>query len=187
VVAATVRRLDALPGRPAPEDTYLVLFDRVWLRRDLYWAGFLIWVLLVFRGIPGRWRGAGTGERRRRGRLYLPGFAFRWLFLVTLLVSPVFTAPLLFPAALLCLVPVAIPVPEGWWRALAVLPWLGFLPALFYLAFTATAWARGLAVGWALGLAPSALLAATLAAYAFLLVVRRRAIPPGAAAADDAP
>src|SRR6185295_12409013 len=45
VLAAAVRRLDALAGRPLPEDQYLVLFRRVWLRRDLIWIGFLLWVL----------------------------------------------------------------------------------------------------------------------------------------------
>src|SRR6185295_8513208 len=47
-VAAAVRRLDVLAGRPLPEDRYLAVFGRIWLRRDLIWAGFLLWALLVF-------------------------------------------------------------------------------------------------------------------------------------------
>lgn len=137
-VAAAVRRLDHLAGRPLAEDDYLVLFGRVLLRRDLAWIGFALWVLLVFRGRPGRWRGAAQEERLRRGRRYLPGFAFRILFLLALFVAPVFSV-LLFPAALLALVP-----PRGG-RARLLWAFLGLLPLLVYLAALGGAFALGLA------------------------------------------
>ena len=100
-VAAVVRRLDALPARPVDESSYLVAFDRVWLRRDLLWIGMLVWIPLVWRGLPGRWRGSTATERQARGKAYLPGFGFRMLLLVTLVLTPVFAVTLLVPAALL--------------------------------------------------------------------------------------
>jgi len=82
LTAALVRRLDGLDGRPVWEDEFLVAAGRVWLRRDLYWLGLALWLLLY-------WRGRG-----------LPGREFRWLFLVAWLVVPVFAAVLLtVPAA----------------------------------------------------------------------------------------
>ena len=105
-VAAIARRLDGLSGRPRPDDVYLGLAGRIWSRRDLYWVGLTLWVVLLFAGLPGTWRGAAGAERRLRGRRYLPGFAFRMVFLVALLAAPVATVTLLAPAAIATLAPV---------------------------------------------------------------------------------
>src|SRR6185369_5027436 len=121
--AAAVRRLDRLAGRPLPEDLYLVVFGRVWLRRDLYWVGFLLWGLLVFRHRPRRavWAGETPEERRRRQRAGLPGFVFRMLFLAVVFVVPVFSV-LLYPAALLAHVPPRKPLRRGLWIVLGLSP-----------------------------------------------------------------
>ncbi|HEY2737648.1 MAG TPA: M28 family peptidase, partial [Thermoanaerobaculia bacterium] len=76
-VAATVRRLDRLAGPPVAEDQYLVLGGKVWLRQHVWTLGAVLWCALVFRGIPGRWRGASAAERARQRRAYMPGYAFR--------------------------------------------------------------------------------------------------------------
>ena len=163
VLAAAVRRLDVLAGRPLPEDRYLALCGRVWLRRDLIWIGFLLWVLLVFRGRPGRRRGISTADRARQMRAYLPGFLFRLLLLLAIFLAPVFSV-LLLPAAVLALFP---PRPLGA-RAAWILA--GLLPFLIFLA------ALGMAVGLTIasldggfqGGAPAAvLIPATLAVYAW--------------------
>ncbi|HEV8581120.1 MAG TPA: M28 family peptidase [Thermoanaerobaculia bacterium] len=133
-VTAAVRRLDSLAGRPRPEDQYLVLFGRVWHRRDLMWAGFLLWVLLVFRGRPGRWRGGSAAEHGRQMRGYLPGFLFRLLLLLAIFLAPVFSV-LLLPAAALALVP---PRPD-WARILWIVA--GLLPVAAFLV------SSGLAIG----------------------------------------
>ena len=125
-LAAIVRRLDALAGRPRDDDVYLALAGRVWSRRDLYWAGLVIWVALLAASRPGIWRGAGPHLRRRRGRRYLPGFAFRMLFLVLLLTAPAATLVLLAPAALLTLVPAYRPAVVRTGRVLAAVPALLF-------------------------------------------------------------
>ncbi|MFY9819891.1 MAG: M28 family metallopeptidase, partial [Thermoanaerobaculia bacterium] len=168
--SAAVRRLDALAGRPIFEDQYLDRWGRVWLRRDLIWIGFLLWVLLVFRGRPGRWRGTTAEERRRQMRFYLPGFLFRGLLVLAILLAPVF-AVLLWPAALLSLAP-----PRGWgWRALWIV--LGGLPLLFFLAtlFLATALGRvWTAHGFQGGAAVAVLIPAALAAYVVSVVMDRR-------------
>ena len=131
-MAAAVRRLDALAGRPLPEDQYLVLFGRVWLRRDLMWMGFLLWVLLVFRGTARPLarrlsRGAGPPDAR------LPaGVLFRVLLLAAIFLAPVFSV-LLLPAAALALL-----LPRPWWaRALAIAG--GILPLLSLLLALAAA------------------------------------------------
>lgn len=168
-VAAAVRRLDHLAGRPIAEDDYLVLFGRVWLRRDLAWIGFLLWILLVFRGRPGRWRGTPEEERLRQGRRYLPGFAFRILFLLALFIAPVF-AVLLFPAALLALVP-----PRGLWTRL-LWAFLGLLPLLIYLAALGGAFALGLAswkAGFQGGWGAAAVILGAFAAYVLRMVKPR--------------
>lgn len=152
-VAAAVRRLDTLAGRPLPENQYLVVAGRVWMRRDLLWMGFLLWVLLVFRGRPGRWRGTPAAERDRQMRTYLPGFLFRLFLLAAVFLSPVF-AVLLFPAALLALVPPRRVWGRAVWIALGMLPFLAFLIAL------GMAPERGfLGGGVAAALIPAALLA----------------------------
>ncbi|HEV7503619.1 MAG TPA: M28 family peptidase [Thermoanaerobaculia bacterium] len=166
--AAAVRRLDALAGRPLYEDQYLSFWGHVWLRRDLIWIGFLLWVLLVFRGRPGRWRGATTEERRRRMRSYLPGFLFRGLLVLAIFLAPVF-AVLLWPAALLSLAP---PRKLGWrvlWIVLGCLPLLGLLATLGY------AMSQGLvrtAHGFQGGAAAAALIPAALAAYVISMAAR---------------
>jgi hypothetical protein len=128
-VAAAVRRLDALAGRPRPEDRYLVAFGRVWLHRDLMWVGFLLWVLLVFRGRPGRWRGSSTAEHGRQMWVYLPGFLFRLLLLLAIFLAPVFSV-LLLPAAALALIPPRRLWARILWIVAGAAPLLCFLGAL---------------------------------------------------------
>ncbi len=137
-VAAIVRRLDALPARPVAESSYLVAFGRVWLRRDLLWFGLLIWIPLVWRGLPGRWRGSTSSERQARGRAYLPGFWFRAILLVSLILTPVFAVTLLTPAALLGHLPPTGPRKRVTIVLLAALPALGWILSV--------SWA--LAAGW---------------------------------------
>ena len=159
--AAAVRRLDVLAGRPLYEDQYLDFFGHVWLRRDLIWIGFLLWMLLVFRGRPGRWRGTTAEERRRRLRTYLPGFLFRGFLMLAIFLAPVF-AVLLWPAALLAL---ASPRKLGW-RALWIV--LGGVPLLVLLATLGLAMSQGLvrtAHGFQGGTAAAVLIPAALAAY----------------------
>jgi hypothetical protein len=162
-VAAAVRRLDALAGRPLPEDQYLVFLGHVWLRRDLMWLGFLLWILLVFRGRPGRWRAASTAERGRQMRAYLPGFLFRLLLLLAIFLAPVFSV-LLLPAAALALFP-----PRPMWARAA---WIGAgsLPLLSFLAALGFAVVAGAArLDFRSGMAALFLIAATLAAYAWMI------------------
>lgn len=160
-LAAAVRQLDSLAGRPIPEDRYLVLLGRVWPRRDLLWVGFLLWVLLVFRGRPGRWRGTSAAEHGRQMRTYLPGFLFRVLLLLALFLAPVFSV-LLFPAAALALVPPR----AGWTRAVWIA--LGLLPFLVYLAALGIALQGG--SGFQGGWVVAVLIPATLLAYALTVV-----------------
>jgi hypothetical protein len=176
-VAAVVRRLDSLAGRPLPEDQYLVFAGRVWLRRDLIWIGFLLWGVLVFRGRPGRWRGTSTAEHGRQMRSYLPGFLFRLFLLAAIFLAPVF-AVLLFPAAALALLR---PRPV-WARVLWVL--LGFLPFFAYLAVLGVALAQEavfLDAGFKGGMAAAVLIPATLVAYGITVASRPRQLT-----ADDA-
>lgn len=178
-VAAAVRRMDRLAGRPIAEDEYLVAFGRVWLRRDLYWIGFALWVLLLFRGRPTRWRFASAGERSREWRLYAPGFLFRLLFLLAVFLTPVL-AVLLFPAALLA----AFPVRRRWARLLSILA--GLLPLLIYASALTLALALHLAsrkAGFLGGWAAATLIPGAAVAFVFLIWSRARpavlkAIPP---------
>ena len=121
-LAGIVRRLDSLAGRPRGDDVYLALAGRVWSRRDLYWVGLAVFVALLAAARPGAWRGAASGDRRRRGRRYVPGFLFRLLFLVDLLLAPAATLVLLAPAALLTVVPLRRPAAVRLARLLAVVP-----------------------------------------------------------------
>lgn len=169
-VAAAVRRLDALAGRPRPEDQYLVFFDRVWLRRDLLWIGFPLWVALVFAGRrPGRWRGATVDEKARQQRIYLPGYIFRLLLLLVLFLAPVFSV-LLLPAVLVAL------LPERWYRPRWLWILIGLLPFLLYLgtlagtlALRLARWRAGFLPGWPTAL----LLLATFAAWTVMMSRRR--------------
>ncbi len=142
LLAGTVRRLDTLAGRPRNDDVYLALGDRVWARRDLYWVGLAVWVALVAGGLPGAWRGAGGGQRRQRGRRYLPGFAFRMLFLGALLLAPATTLVLLAPAALLIPVSLRRPTAVRLGRALAA------LPAVLFAGYWIVALAAGRLALW---------------------------------------
>ncbi|HVF58590.1 MAG TPA: M20/M25/M40 family metallo-hydrolase [Thermoanaerobaculia bacterium] len=161
--AAAVRRLDALAGRPVPEDRYLVGLGRVWLHRDLLWIGFLLWALLVVRGLAGRRRrrDAPSEERLAAQRRGLPAFVFRALLLAAVVTSPVF-AVLLWPAAAL-----AAWLPRR--RALRLL-WAGLaaLPAAAYAATLLFAWGKGLVGPWAPPLPGFAFVAAALAAGVYL-------------------
>lgn len=168
-VTASVRRLDGLAGRPLAEDRYLAAFGRVWARRDLLWTGFLVWALLVFRGLPGRWRGASIEEHGRQQRRYLPGFVFRLLLLLAIFLAPVF-AVLLLPAALLSLFPPRRAVARAAWILLGALPLLAFLAALAF-AFAGDLVGGGYQGGWL----EAGLVLATLLAYAVLIARHREA------------
>lgn len=168
LLAAAARRLDALGGRPVYEDSYLVLAGRVWQRRELYWVGFALWVALVARARLER-RGSRP-EAPRPLRVLLPGIVFRLLFLVATLALPVFSALLLFPAAVVALVSPHRPWPR---RAAQV---AGLLPILGYLAVLALAAQGGFVSGWTLGAPAAALLLGALGAYLWSLA------PPAPAA-----
>jgi len=160
VLAATSRRLDALEDRPAWETEYLVLADRVWIRRDLVWLGFILWILLVWRGLPGSWRQRDSAARLRMGRSYLPGFAFRMLFLVTVFLIPTFATILLYPVGMLALIGKA--KRPSIQRSLCL---LGALPTLVFAAWLTV----GQFAGWFIldraALLPATLVLLTLATY----------------------
>jgi hypothetical protein len=165
LIAATVRRLDGLAGRPAPEDRYLAAFGRVWLRRDLLWVGFLLWVLLVFRGRPGRWLGTSAAEHGRQMRSYLPGFLFRLLLLLAIFLAPVFSV-LLLPAAALTVIPPRRTSLKILWILLGLLPLLLLLGALGFAAAEGMVSLKG---GFRGGWAAAVLIPATLLAWSFTL------------------
>jgi hypothetical protein len=169
LLAAAARRLDALAGRPVFEDRYLVLGGRVWQRRELYWAGFALWVALVARARLAR-RGTPVGSPAPGARALLPGMLFRILFLAATLALPVFAALLLFPAALLALLGPRRRVTRRAAQVAGVLPFLG------YIAVLALAVRGGFVSGWTLGAPAAALLLVTLAAYLWSLA------PPAPAA-----
>lgn len=165
-VAAAVRRMDKLTGRPIPEDEYLAAFGRVWLRREIYWIGLAIWIVMVFRGA-------------RHGRRYVPGYLFRVLFLAAVFLAPVFSV-LLFPAGLLA----SFPPKRTAARVLAI--FVGLLPLLVYLASLGFAFAVRLAswkAGFQGGWSAAALLLGTAAAFVFVMSARRRAANPPASSA----
>ena len=173
-VSAAVRRLDRLAGRPRPEDEYLVLFGRVWLRRDIYWVGLALWILMLVRARPGRWTFRTKEESVREGRRYAPGFAFRWLFLLAVFLAPVL-AILLFPAALIA----AFPPKRIWARILLALT--GLLPILIYAAALIGAILIGLAsrkAGFEGGVAAGFLLPGAALAFLFLISAARRDFRP---------
>lgn len=172
-VAAAVRRLDRLSGRPRPDDEYLVLFSRVWPRLDFYWMGLALWVLLLFRGRPGHWRFRSREESVREGRRYAPGFVFRWLFLLSFLVAPVLAA-LTYPAALIA----AFPPRRTWSRALLALA--GLLPLLTYAAALTLVFVGGMASrksGYLGGWPAAVLIPGAAVAFVFLMLSSRASRP----------
>lgn len=173
LVAATVRRLDALAGRPLPEDQYLVALGRVWIRRDLLWLGLGLWIVLVLRGRPGSWRGSSREERVSRGRSYVPGYAFRGLFLVTTIFVPVQAVVFVFPLGPLALLAARYPGWRSVWRVLAL------LPILLWGVLFVVARGEGSVGGFDLGPGPVLLLVATLVAFFWLL---HRGLGPSAPA-----
>jgi hypothetical protein len=157
-----ILQIDYLRGNSLADTEYLVATGRVWIRRDLLWVGFVLWVPLVFQGVPGRWRGASADSKRRRGRAYLPGFAFRMLFLVDLFLIPTIATVLLYPVALLALIPTS----RGS-TARALVGGLAFLPLLSFAVWTSVAQLGGHLALHKGALAPSALVLLTLASFWF--------------------
>ncbi len=158
VVAAIVRRLDGLEGRPLDEDQYLVAAGRVWLRRDLLWLCFAVWAVLAIQS----WRRSRLGKRRPTAS----EFAFRSLLLLAAFVSPVFAAGILLPAAVIAIRPPR----SALGRRIGVA--VGLLPALGLLALFAVAVRRGFVSGWALSLPATLVLAAVLASFSLSLLRR---------------
>jgi hypothetical protein len=167
-VTAAVRRMDRLAGRPVQDDEFLVLFNRVWSRRDLYWLGIGLWLLLAFRGRPRGARFATAEERSRAWRRHLPGVLFRALFLAAVLLSPVLSV-LLFPVGLLA----AFPPKKTWARISAVV--LGLLPLLIFGGALGVAFAIHMASTKA-GLQWGTLAPVLATAVAFAVLLARR--PP---------
>ena len=162
-VAALVRRLDALEGRPRWEDEYLVWARRVWIRRDLMWVGFLLWVAMIFRMRPGRWAGVSSEERRLRGRVYLPGFLFRGGFLGVTLWFPAVGGPLIYPLALAALVKPSSPRMRGWLQIAAM------APTAFWLGMISVAVMRGTATAYKVGWTKTGALLVVLTAFSWQL------------------
>lgn len=176
--AAVVRRIDALEGRPRWEEEYLAFGGRVWIRRDLLWIGFALWIALVVRGMPGRWAGARGSERRARGRSYLPGYLFRVVFLLAAFAIPALAAPLLYPLA-----PLAMITPRSTATRVA-LAGLGCLPAAAWLGLLAIAGWLGLASGLILTPVQAALLVVTLATFGWQLWTRSAPHPDAGVTGD---
>ncbi|HEX5761176.1 MAG TPA: M20/M25/M40 family metallo-hydrolase [Thermoanaerobaculia bacterium] len=179
LTAAAVRRLDALAGRPLPEDRYLAAFGRVWLHRELLWIGFLLWALLVLRGFFGRRRelpGAEASGSAAVHRRPYPALFFRFLLILAVVTAPLF-AVLLWPAAALALRLPRRPALRVTWGALALLPAAFYLSALFW------AWSEGLVGPWVPPLPGFALVAAALAAFLYLCARAGAASPASSAIA----
>jgi hypothetical protein len=168
-VAAAVRRMDRLTGRPVQDDQYLVLFNRVWIRRDLYWVGFGVWLLLAWRGRPRGARFASAEEKSQAWRRHLPGFLFRALFLVSVLLAPVLSV-LLLPAGLLA----AFPPKQTWARVSVVV--LGLLPLMIFLGALEVAFALHVASTRS-GVQWETVLPVLATAAAFAIVMARRQAP----------
>lgn len=144
---ATVRRLDGLAGRPAPENEYLVLAGRVWPRRALAGIGLGLAALLLVR------------HRARRE------WSFPLLLAAASAVAPTLAIPLLAPAALLAFFP---PVGRG---LRALWTFLGLLPLLLYHLLLTGAWSVGLS-SWKSGYleswAGAALVIGALVVFVFI-------------------
>ncbi len=178
-VTAAVRRMDRLSGRPVQDDEFLVLFNRVWIRRDLYWMGIGLWLILAFRGRPRGAKFETAEERSRAWRRHLPGVLFRALFLAAVLLSPVLSV-LLFPLGLLA----AFPPKRTWVRISAIV--LGLLPLLIFLGALGEAFAIGLAsttagLNWGT-LAP---VLATGLVFAILMTRRPKGVSYGATTKEE--
>lgn len=173
--AALVRRLDALAARPAPDAQFVVLAGRVWTRRALYWAGGILWAVLVVTGRPGAWRRTDDATRARRGHLYLRGLPFRFAFLAALLWAPAPALALVGPAALLALPPPA----RGLRRTVAAV--LAVSPVLLLSLVVGAVMAAGRALPRPPG--PTALLIA-LALVAWGLQAGRARRPVGSPGSD---
>jgi len=158
-VVATVRRLDGLAGRPAPENDYLVLAGHVWSRWALAGIGLALAVLLLVR-------------------YRLQGWPFPVLLAAASVIAPTLAVPLLGLTALLGFVR-----PGGRWTR-ALWTGLGLLPLLLYLLLLAGAYAARLS-SWKSGYQESwpgaALVVGALVAFA-LTTLRA----PAAAAAPPA-
>ncbi len=167
-LAAIVLQIDSLRDQPLNDTEYLVAGNRVWIRRDLLWVGLILWAPMVFRGLPGKWRGASAESKRRRGRKYLPGFAFRMLFLVSLVLVPTLSSVLLYPAAILAW------IPEPRSRAMRhLIGSLAFLPLLGFASWLAMAQMAGHLALHSGAIWPLALVFSTLASYWFWRVDQR--------------
>jgi hypothetical protein len=149
-VAATVRRLDRLEGRPGPEDEYLVLAGRVWSRWVLAGIGLGLAALVAVR------------HRRSPSN---KEWGFPVLLGAACLIAPTLAIPLLVPAAVLAFFSPA----NRRWRPLWT--FLGLLPLLLYHLLLTGALAAGLS-SWRAGFQESwmgaALVLAALAAWVLL-------------------
>jgi hypothetical protein len=132
------------------------------------WAGFLLWTLLVFRGRPGRWRGGSAEEHGRQMRGYLPGFLFRLLLLLAILLAPVFSL-LLLPAAALAVVPPRPVWARILWIVAGLLPFVSFLVSLGLAVGARIASLQG---GFLGGPAAAVLIPASLLAYGWTIARR---------------
>jgi hypothetical protein len=165
-VAATVRQLDRLDRRPASDNDYLVLVNRVWSRWTLAGLGLGLAVLL--------------GVLMIQRRLLARDWPFPVLLAAACLVAPTLAIPLLTLPALLAFIR-----PSGGWRRLL---WtlLGLLPSLLYLLLLFFAFAARLS-SWKAGYQESGigalLVLAALVAWSFL----PRDFTPRAPAAAAAP
>ena len=164
-IASTVRRLDGIQGRPRADDRYLVVFGRVWPRKYLYWAGFLIWIVLVFKGVPGRWVSTSNAERARGSNRYMPGFVFRMTFLLSVFTAPVLASVLLYPAG----VAYASVGRRGQRRKTAVI--VGLAPITVLIGFLVMARLKVLTQGQPMPWWP--VLLSTLTLSAFYVAIRR--------------
>ncbi len=171
ILAGIVRRLDGLAGRPRDDDACLALAGKVLSRRDLYWLGLAVWAALLAGGRPGAWRGAGSGQRRRRGRRFAPRFLLRMGFLAALLLAPAATLVLLALPALVSLAPLRRPAAVWLGRALAA------APAAVFAGYWAVALAAGRVSLWPAQPLRLALVVAGVA-LAVGLVGRERTGPP---------
>lgn len=160
LMSAIVLQVDRVRHERLTDDEYLVALDRVWIRRDLLWLGLALWAPMVFHGLPGRWRGASSDSRRRRGRSYLPGFAFRMLFLLCMLLIPTLSSVLVYPAALVSFAPNPKGSTARRWLAAT-----SFLPVIAFSMWIAAAQINGFLVLQRESVMPTVLILATLTAF----------------------